>query len=828
MLRGMESTHLSLKDAALEYAEWGWRVFPLAPRSKRPLIQGKDWKEYATDDEVQVAAWWSKTPDANIGLLCGQASGVVVLDIDQRGDKEGAAQIALLEKEHGELPRTVCAATGGGGGHMFFAWPEELSVGCPKPIKDCEIKGEGGYVVLAPSVHPDTAALYEWQPGLRFDDENLAAMPEWLLELICRHVERGPAPEVEPKDLTDFELSELDLALKFISPALGYEDWIAVGMGIQDATGGSDAGWELFNDWSRGAAGMTTPSGKAAWRSERDCRYHWSSFRGGGSNPRGKGTIFSMAYEHPKFQEHLEALQAKFAPQIAEAKLEQTDAIRFWELGDDPELDLGAAMPPELTWLAEYFKRIGELYPAPRDFGVVMALGMASGAIGGRREVLVEDTGWREPSPLWVLAASPSGSGKSPVIKELRRPFDAWDENQSKSIKDKVAWEVSMKRAEANISSAERRMKSGKGDGDAILEDRLAAAMGTMELLKANPPQGHAITVSDMTTPAMVEFLRTHHGRALLLDSEGGVFRFVFGGKSDIEKSADPWLKSYSCEKIQEKRIGGTGGGAERIVHRPILAMAIATQATALDLFENKYAEQKGFLARFLPVTFKYTLPERFLTRGVIDPALQDRWGEVIRKLLSCGRPSAPETVLLGGDAVGVFEAWGQGWLDRARQDPGFDEEALGGFGSSIGAKLRSNALRLMLTLHSLAYPEAAHDAISRDIAERVTNVWMPFFEAHTRRLAAVVGQDRDHGIAMRVLSWGRRGAMEGREFSRAEVMRAIGKINRGAVRSVDDLNGGLGILSQNGWVAPIGKVEFKAGSGAPAAARYRFRGELE
>jgi len=825
MLPGMETTHLSLGDAALEYAQHGWRIFPLAPRSKRPLIAGKDWKKYATDDEAQVVAWWEATPNANIGLLCGEASGVVVLDIDQRGEKDGSAEVRKLEGENEMLPRTPSAATGGGGGHLFFAWPNEVSVGCPKPIKDCEIKGEGGYVVLSPSIHPDTAAEYAWVPGARFDEENLAAIPIWLLDLICRQVDGGPAPEVEPRDLNDFELSELGLALDHISPAIGYEEWIAIGMGIQDATGGSDAGWGLFYDWSCGGEGLTTPSGKAAFRSDRDCRYHWRSFRGGGSNPRGKGTVFAMANENAAFPAALAALQAKFAPQIAEAALKGTPAIRFWEMGDEPELDLDAAMPAELAWLTEYFERIGELYPAPRDFGVVMGLGMASGAIGGRRELLVEGTSWREPSPLWVLVASPSGSGKSPVIKELRRPFDDWDENQRESINEKVEWEVALKQAESAIAGAERRMKGSKGEADPILADRLKSAMGAVELLKSKPPQGHAITVSDMTTPAMVEFLRTHHGRALLLDSEGGVFRFVFGGKSDIEKSADPWLKSYSCEKIQEKRIGGVGGGAERIVHRPILAMAIATQASALDLFENKYAEQKGFLARFLPVTFKYSLPEQFLTRGVIDQGLKDRWGATITSLLAQGRPSAPETVCLKGDAVAVFEAWGQEWLDRARQDPQFDEDALTGFGSSIGAKLRSNALRLMLTLHSLSYPGAAYDSISRDIAERVTNVWMPFFEAHTRRLAAVVGKDENHGIAMRILRWGDRNGLAGREFTRAEVMRSIGKVSRGSIRCTDDLNGGLEILDENGWVAPVGKVEFRAG--ARVAPRYRFRDEL-
>ena len=67
-------------NAALGYAAQGLYVFPIKPRGKTPLTN-HGFKDASTDPE-QIRAWWTRWPDANIGITTGKASGFWVLDLD--------------------------------------------------------------------------------------------------------------------------------------------------------------------------------------------------------------------------------------------------------------------------------------------------------------------------------------------------------------------------------------------------------------------------------------------------------------------------------------------------------------------------------------------------------------------------------------------------------------------------------------------------------------------------------------------------------------------------------------------------------------------------
>src|SRR5262245_37839915 len=81
-------------DAALAYARDGFKVFPLGPRSKRPLIrhsQGGHGCLDATTNEEPVLAWWQGEPHANIGIACGPYSDLLVIDVDGPEGRETLA-----------------------------------------------------------------------------------------------------------------------------------------------------------------------------------------------------------------------------------------------------------------------------------------------------------------------------------------------------------------------------------------------------------------------------------------------------------------------------------------------------------------------------------------------------------------------------------------------------------------------------------------------------------------------------------------------------------------------------------------------------------------
>lgn len=170
---------MTLAAAAHAYAELGWRVFPLAPRSKAPLVPrrrgGRGFQD-ATTDHDQIAAWWNRCPMANIGIATGEPFFVVDVDPRNGGDDE----LAELEHMRGALPHTVEACTGGGGRHLLFSG----EAGCAVLVEGVDIKGAGGYIVAAPSIHPDTGRPYLWEASSRPGEVPIAPAPAWLLDAI--------------------------------------------------------------------------------------------------------------------------------------------------------------------------------------------------------------------------------------------------------------------------------------------------------------------------------------------------------------------------------------------------------------------------------------------------------------------------------------------------------------------------------------------------------------------------------------------------------------------------------------------------------------------
>src|ERR1051326_9006130 len=133
--------------AARAYAErLHFAVFPLAPRSKVPLVAGGHGCKDATTDVAQIDAWWRAHPEANVGIATGKPSGVWMLDVDPRNG--GDAALDAFQEQHGALPTTVEALTGGGGRHLVFRYTPALDAVRWLPLApgaDC--KGTGGHVI---------------------------------------------------------------------------------------------------------------------------------------------------------------------------------------------------------------------------------------------------------------------------------------------------------------------------------------------------------------------------------------------------------------------------------------------------------------------------------------------------------------------------------------------------------------------------------------------------------------------------------------------------------------------------------------------------------
>ena len=195
---------------ALAYAEQcGWPVFPLyIPRTPSRCSCGNarcpsigkhprtphGLKDATTDLTIikKTGVFWT---DSNIGVVTGTASGLVVLDVDPRHG--GDESLDRLEHQHGALPVTVEAKTGGGGRHLFFQHPggggrhllfldPDVSYIPSRTIAPgLDVKADGGYVVVYPSLHP-TGQRYMWKRSCAPSETPLASLPSWLLPMVTK------------------------------------------------------------------------------------------------------------------------------------------------------------------------------------------------------------------------------------------------------------------------------------------------------------------------------------------------------------------------------------------------------------------------------------------------------------------------------------------------------------------------------------------------------------------------------------------------------------------------------------------------------------------
>jgi Bifunctional DNA primase/polymerase, N-terminal/AAA domain len=170
------------------YFELGWSVFPVREQTKKPLVS---WKKYQDEKPTkeQVAEWPKLWPNANIAVATGKISGVFVLDVDKIPDAEGKppAEQARIKRAHALVealnPIDTARARTHKGKHIYFKWP-----GKPVPTKvaflpGLDVRGDGGYAILPPSIHPNgTRYLWDDPP-----EDGIAEAPEWLLKAIIEN-----------------------------------------------------------------------------------------------------------------------------------------------------------------------------------------------------------------------------------------------------------------------------------------------------------------------------------------------------------------------------------------------------------------------------------------------------------------------------------------------------------------------------------------------------------------------------------------------------------------------------------------------------------------
>ncbi len=134
---------------ALAYAKAGIPVFPLKPKSKKPIFKGG--YKLATTDPKKIRQWWKKYPDANIGSPLFK--GLVALDFD------GEEGIKTFESLDFNMPHIKVITPRG---FHLYVIADLTSKNAVMPGLDIKGGGKDGYIVMPPSIHP-SGIQYKWE-----------------------------------------------------------------------------------------------------------------------------------------------------------------------------------------------------------------------------------------------------------------------------------------------------------------------------------------------------------------------------------------------------------------------------------------------------------------------------------------------------------------------------------------------------------------------------------------------------------------------------------------------------------------------------------------
>ncbi len=454
----------------------------------------------ASTDEATVRQWFDGTP-YNIGICTGAVSGFFVLD---RDDKDGGDKsLTALEAKHSPLPSTVTQRTGNGV-HYLFKMPtgREVKNSVKKLAAGLDIRGTGGYICAAPSVH-ENGRTYAWDGNELPTKDRMAAAPLWLLDLID-NAGKASAPPAKSVNTT--------------SPGTHFT-WP---VRITDGQG--------REDFILRAAGRLRGKGLDQAEIERTL------------------LDYNTCHVCPPLDTDAVLDRAR--------RYETDDPIDAANHIDWPEPeDIKATLPPvppfDERLLPSVFRPwitdIAERMQCPIEYLAVGAMVAAGSKVGNRIGIQPKrhDTGWVEVPNLWGAVVGRPGVMKSPALAQVLAPLrrlegqalTAFTATRAQFEIDKMQYEAAKKHIEAQMKK-----------GATILPGQLP--------VQPEEPQPPRCLLNDATYQKLGQVLSGNpHGVMVFQDELSGLLRRL---DSDGQEAArafylEAWngQQSYTFDRIE-------------------------------------------------------------------------------------------------------------------------------------------------------------------------------------------------------------------------------------------------------------------------------------
>lgn len=494
---------------ALIYAKSGYYIFPVKPREKKPLTPNgfKD----ATTDLEQIKRWWTKHPNANIGMDI-KKSNLMIIDPDRHNkEKDGVAEFKKL-RGNNPLPNTPISKTGGDGRHIVFKKPKGKKLKS-KISESIDVK-VNGYIVVPPSI---TEKPYEWREGYSIFDLEPADCPEWLIEHI---IEEEKLPII--KFNKEYPPSSSDLIIQ----RCGFLKHCCL----------DDAENLPENDWTFGTIGILSHSIEAP-----EIVHTYSN-------------VYSN-YSYEETQYKINHFLENSGPTTCETIQEKCGEDYCKDCPYNGVIKspiiLGYASKPSndtiknTTFPVEYLPKLFQEYSnaattaigCPKGFIPCALLAFSASLIGTSRKARLKPE-WEQYCNLWVMIVGRPSSKKSPALNAVSCFIDEIEKRNYKDYeKAKILYEV--EKAEYDLEL--NRWKKKPTD--------------FAPPCKPNVPKLKALSSTDITKEALCELLSENlMGIILVNDELSAWLRSMNQYKGGSGSDRSDYLSMWSAQRITVHR----------------------------------------------------------------------------------------------------------------------------------------------------------------------------------------------------------------------------------------------------------------------------------
>jgi hypothetical protein len=368
---------------------------------KHPKTINKTGLKEASKDAAEIRRQFGFAGECNVAVRTGADSGFFVLDVD---GAQGDESLSALQDQYGTLPATLTHMTGGGR-HLLFNYPgffvpNSISKIAPK----LDIRGDGGYIIAAPSRHLSGVKY-------RFENPTIPIMdaPYWLLEMLLTkpvHIhdhDRLALPDFAPSDIRDM----LDRI-----PADDYETWYQIGMALHH----EGHSFETWNAWS---------SKSSKYTCAKDCMSHWRSFKkAGAAIPITIGSLVHMAQGYgwvptTVYDPRMDSIVADILEADRKKKLSHVTPEKEEPKKVTLPKEKRGLIPPGL--IGETVSWIVKTSIKPQPELALLNTLAAIGSIIGRRY----STEWDTRTNLYMIGIAGTGAGKDHSRKQIKKLMGA-------------------------------------------------------------------------------------------------------------------------------------------------------------------------------------------------------------------------------------------------------------------------------------------------------------------------------------------------------------------------------------------------------------------